>query len=810
MTSLSLCHCVALTDISVIQLVTSSSPYLKRIDLTECRLITNLTVQVIAQLCSQLEDLSLQGCGLVTDDVIEELAYHCTRLQSVNLGQCVRVSDRALIALLRNSGRMTHLNSTSKTRTRNARLTKLGVAGCSGITLSGLLMISDHLTSSKMRDANPSSLISLEFTCPVLKKASNNNQNGNTQPARATITLSPASRLFQTLPRTLEEITIHDSFVLSHDDVICLVDRVGPNLRTLRLDNANAVKSETMTHILSVCSNLAVLCLPRAIQLDDTGVVQLTTAKCAPSLVELDLSACHALTDSSLTKLATARPLISHSNATSPNAIEISKGKGVKERAMEPYYLFPNLRRLDLSYNDKLTLTGIIPLVMSLKSLCALDVSFCGKGVTRSWNSSLESIRPVLNSTGASVPSQNSVERDGDFQDGDSSESSSSEDEEGSYSPSTAPQQCQHGQSFRTSNLISGTQQSPAHQNMQQAGPINTPSRHGVGRYVGPLLNRSAATSQNNTIVPQHPQQYPEQGARLDDEVQQHNRRRSSASSMSSTTSSASSASSSSSSTSLSSTGTTTCSAYPTSTLDPCPYVADSFSTKPDPQHQNFSGQQKQQQYQRRRRRSPSRIILADRLDILDNTPRRVGIPASFHLESWFTPQHQIQLQHLLQIQLQNQREQQDQQAAAVLPGTGVPQGQLSSATSVAYLLPEMMTHPVMRAARAGAATIGVGGLPQNRQNQQHHPALALDVQELHENLNTQLRLEPVVRSTSSPRVGAGGARNGTSRRYHRQHHHHHQNHHLRRGSAGSGGMIGHCEISAWGLSKLKAEWSKT
>ncbi|KAF9925670.1 hypothetical protein BGZ65_007625, partial [Modicella reniformis] len=227
-----------------------------------------------------------------------------------------------------------------------------------------------------------SSLVSLEFTCPALKKTSNKAQNGQflatltTSFSVAAITgyshLSQASRFFITLPRTLEEIIIYDAYTLSHDDVICLVDRVGPNLKSLRLDNANAISSDTLSHILTLCPNLTVLCIPRATRLDDSGVIQLKKAKCAKSLVELDLSACHTLTDACLTSLAVDD---SPEQPSSPSLERSSKGKSVY--GGEVACRFPNLRRLDLSYNDKMTLTGIIPLVMSLKNLCALDVSFC-------------------------------------------------------------------------------------------------------------------------------------------------------------------------------------------------------------------------------------------------------------------------------------------------------------------------------------------------------------------------------------------------------------------------------------------------
>ncbi|KAF9981631.1 hypothetical protein BGZ75_007022 [Mortierella antarctica] len=166
---------------------------------------------------------------------------------------------------------------------------------------------------------------------------------------------SAVSQFFQGLPATLEEITIHDAHILNCDDLISLVRRVGTNLKRLKLDNANAVNSETLTYILTLCPNLTVLCIPRAIRLDDAGVVQLASARCAQSLVELDLSSCHNLTDTCLIGLAEANNRPGHSLE------ENAKGKSVEDRHEQPS-VFPNLRKLDLSYNDKLTLAGIIPI----------------------------------------------------------------------------------------------------------------------------------------------------------------------------------------------------------------------------------------------------------------------------------------------------------------------------------------------------------------------------------------------------------------------------------------------------------------
>ncbi|KAF9181729.1 hypothetical protein BGZ51_005232 [Haplosporangium sp. Z 767] len=735
LTSLSLRHCTALTDMGVIQLIAASSPYLKQIDLTECRLITNLTVQVIAHLCNQLEDLSLKKCSKLTDDALVELAQRCTRLQKIDIGQCRRVSDRTLMAFLEASGRTKQHGTTTKTEIMHARLLKLGIAGCRSITSKGLMAISNQLTYPSIIGQDEagnrhSSLVSLEFTCPISRQQSPKILAGSASSATiVTRAVSQASRFFETLPTTLEEIAIQDAYLLDKDDVICLVDRVGISLKCLRLDNANAVNSETLAHILKTCPNLITLAIPGATRLDDAGVMQLATARCASSLMELDLRSCHALTDASLMHLA------KESNIRHGPILPYDiKGKGVEERAP---CIFPNLQQLNLSYNDKLTLAGIIPLVMSLKNLCALDVSFCGDGVTKIWSKPLEYLRLGLTSTIATSRSH---------QQGDetwselSASSSHSQDEVPSHDSSvssvnTANQQIHSPQS---------TQDPYYHFNSNPT--VVNPIRRALGRYVGPMLNRQRATEGGGDATATETQHH-------------YTRRRSSASSMSS------SCSTNTTSSSLSSTPTSSSSSSSSSTS---PALSYSSLTDYDD--------------------SPSLkeiIPLADRLDILDTTPQGMCVQASFHQGSWFTAQHQFQLQQMFQLQLQHQRESQDQLAAMVATGNGAGPGVSR------FLSDEMMAHPIMTASRAGAAAIGTtDGSNANRTG---------DLLDLSVRMSRQLRID-----TNGEYIGTG--RNGA--RHHHRYTQHSRDQQHPQGSVASGGISGHCKISAWGLAALREEWA--
>ncbi|KAF9964560.1 hypothetical protein BGZ70_006289 [Mortierella alpina] len=567
---------------------------------------------------------------------------------------------------------------------------------------------------------------------------------------------SAVSQFFQGLPATLEEITIHDAHILNHDDIISLVRRVGASLQRLRLDNANAVNSETLTYILTLCPNLSVLCIPRAIRLDDAGVIQLVSARCAQSLVELDLSSCHSLTDTCLIGLAEA------SNRSGQSPEENAKGKSVEERQEQPS-VFPNLRKLDLSYNDKLTLTGIIPVVLSLKSLCALDVSFCGDGVTRSWaNPSLPAlVRQTLELC-----------------------QEETQDSDAAYMENTE-------ETFPGPRMIISQQdgQQLNQQNQQGSRPANnasptspTLSQLGLRCYVGPQLNTRSASSavlsmQDNNIIPVHPQQYPGQRSephQPHQSIPQSSRRRSSASSVSSSSSSSSSSS------------TLSC------VSDTSSSSSSSTSSFGSMAHQHPCHS------------SDVLIPLTARMDVTEALPTRLGMPAYFHQDAWFTPQHQQQLQQLFQIQLQQQQDLQNQQMQAALTGAG-QQHQLAAATALAHatamapLLPEMMVHPIMAASRVGAASVdGDEGMRQLGNGQ--GDVATMDIFGLNENFGT-LRLNQRGDRSNASGVGAvSGPRDGgraIPRHYFRQ-----QYQALSYGRRGHlmGVMAGHCE--------LKEEWA--
>ncbi|KAG0041931.1 hypothetical protein BGZ83_001089 [Gryganskiella cystojenkinii] len=747
------------------------------------------------------------------------------------------------------------------------------------------MAITEHLagaapssTSCRGKEASTgdaiSSLVSLEFTCPApLQPSPPHPWMQQEFPTHSTSNISgtrprpsQASRFFQTLPSTtLEEISIFEAYHLNHADILTLVERAGANLKSLKLDHARAIESETLKQVLSSCPRLEILTIPRAHRLTDAGVMQFVEANCAKSLVELDLSSCVGLTDECLTKLARGSAAVATAAARTLSLTSTidRKGKGVAgtgdnkdKEAEHDHSLFPNLRRLDLSYNENMTLSGIIPLVMSLKNLCALDVSFCGDGVTTTWSSSLEALRPILNPTSDTEPEDSMSELIGPLQQGRIVEESEEDMDESGDAHDAAVEELgaatasQELSSHTAPTVLAGNTSPDVAAELTPISPIHSPGRHGLGGYSGPRLRSTTVTAIGHPVVTSSlPITTVSEGLL----VMEDSRRRSSASSISSlsscasdasTSSSASSSSTFSSVSSSSAGSSSTCcsssSALSYSWVDTVSFAkgqsSNSRRTCALAASTNGNHEKQHHYHCRRRNSSLARIQLTARFDVLEVVPRRVGYGhgASYHLNSWFTPHHQQQLLQLFQIQVRQQHNLLMHQQRLLL--LQQHQQYEQAATTVGSYDPCCDNDTILDTCDGHAATNfrSRGGVSV----EEEAAAVLLELNEvlyLNTGVHPGQDANPIIHhNNNNNRSGRGGGRwrpnaegtneaaAGTGREG-------------ERGKGGIGGvdlardypgrhsinrrrtnlvakgivsLSGQCEISAWGLSLLKEEWS--
>jgi len=103
---------------------------LQSLSLSDCREITDTGLIAISKHCYKLENLKVDCCDRITDASIISISIHCIGLQSLNLVECRLISDISIISI---SNYCTGLQS-------------LNLEGCHQITDATIISISTHCT----------------------------------------------------------------------------------------------------------------------------------------------------------------------------------------------------------------------------------------------------------------------------------------------------------------------------------------------------------------------------------------------------------------------------------------------------------------------------------------------------------------------------------------------------------------------------------------------------------------------------------------------------------------------------------------
>ncbi|KAI9475717.1 MAG: hypothetical protein EXX96DRAFT_574367 [Benjaminiella poitrasii] len=104
--SLDLSHIASYITDCTIRHIVNSCPYLTSLNLTNCRFITNNSLQHIGQspLATDLKELVLQGCQQIDDVGLNYLEHRCQSLETLAVGHCPRITDKGVISLVTASG----------------------------------------------------------------------------------------------------------------------------------------------------------------------------------------------------------------------------------------------------------------------------------------------------------------------------------------------------------------------------------------------------------------------------------------------------------------------------------------------------------------------------------------------------------------------------------------------------------------------------------------------------------------------------------------------------------------------------------
>ena len=74
---------------------------LQRINLSNCKKITDTGVSAIAQHCPLLSDINVFGCELLTDIGVSAIAQHCPLLSNIDVSGCHLMTDIGVSAIAR-------------------------------------------------------------------------------------------------------------------------------------------------------------------------------------------------------------------------------------------------------------------------------------------------------------------------------------------------------------------------------------------------------------------------------------------------------------------------------------------------------------------------------------------------------------------------------------------------------------------------------------------------------------------------------------------------------------------------------------
>lgn len=127
--------CSNITCVSLANSILARAPahylhqvYLLYLDMSDCNLLDDRGLQILALHCSRLQFLYLRRCNLITDAGIQHVATNCTELKDLSISDCYNVTDFGIMELSR----------------LEPDLRYLSVAKCDKISDVGIRYISQH------------------------------------------------------------------------------------------------------------------------------------------------------------------------------------------------------------------------------------------------------------------------------------------------------------------------------------------------------------------------------------------------------------------------------------------------------------------------------------------------------------------------------------------------------------------------------------------------------------------------------------------------------------------------------------------
>ena len=235
--------------------LTRTGSQLLKLDLTDCRKVSDAGFAELVGCCPSLEDVKLEGLA-ISDTGLRKLAEGCPSLEDVGLENCTNISDDGAASLA------TH---------------------CTG--LHTLNLGSTHVTDT--------GLTSLGEGCRALKKI---------DISGLTISDTGLAKLAEGCPR-LEDVDLAGGAIT--DDGLASLAQHCAGLHTLNLIRTH-VTDAGLTSLGEGCRALKKIFLNRLKNISDTGLAKL--AEDCPMLEVVNVTRCPNITDGGVASLARLRP----------------------------------------------------------------------------------------------------------------------------------------------------------------------------------------------------------------------------------------------------------------------------------------------------------------------------------------------------------------------------------------------------------------------------------------------------------------------------------------------------------------------
>eukprot|EP01112_Ceratiomyxa_fruticulosa_P008054 TRINITY_DN208_c0_g1_i1.p1 TRINITY_DN208_c0_g1~~TRINITY_DN208_c0_g1_i1.p1 ORF type:complete len:453 (-),score=32.96 TRINITY_DN208_c0_g1_i1:124-1482(-) len=115
-------------DEQVFEQLPSKRNYVKKLDMGNCRKLTDNAITRVTQITPHLQYVDMHYCKQITDQSITELAQNCPQLLLLDLRKCNQITDTSITQLVQNCKQIRHLDLT----------------GCTRLTIDSITQITQH------------------------------------------------------------------------------------------------------------------------------------------------------------------------------------------------------------------------------------------------------------------------------------------------------------------------------------------------------------------------------------------------------------------------------------------------------------------------------------------------------------------------------------------------------------------------------------------------------------------------------------------------------------------------------------------